>query len=70
MKYICHSVWLLQIILNADFIDAKIFALLGLNIDMKGVFISLGQDFLLEGKTSIVILPFLVPASVICMGLC
>ena len=55
---------------NAVFIDGKIFALLGLNIDVKGVFISLWQDFLLERKTSVVMLPFLVPASVICMELC
>ena len=57
-------------LLNAVFIDEKIFALLGLNIDVKDVFISLWQDFLLERKTSVVMLPFLVPASVICMGLC
>ena len=37
--------------LNAVFIDGKIFALLGLNTDKKGVFISLWQDFLLERKT-------------------
>ena len=52
------------------FFDGKTFVLLVLNIDMKGVFISLWQDFLLERKTSVGILPFLVPASVICIGLC
>ena len=46
------------------------FALLGLNINMKGVFISLSQDFLLERKTSVDMLPVLVPASVICVALC
>ena len=45
-------------LLNPVLIDRKIFALLGLNIDMKSVFISLLQDFLFERKTSVGILPF------------
>ena len=40
VKYIRHCVWLVQII-KCVFIDGEILALLGLNIDMKGVFISL-----------------------------
>ena len=62
-KYIFQWVWLLQII-KCVFIDGKMFALLGLNINVKGVFISLWQDFLLQRKTSVGILTVSVPASV------
>ena len=44
VKYICQCVWLLQIT-KCIFIDGKIFALLGFNIDMKCVSISSLKDF-------------------------